>query len=48
LAFLDLANRMESVLHKKVDLYRRDQLIAGGKVKTEVEQTGIRLYEDRL
>ena len=48
LAFLDLANRMESVLHKKVDLYRRDQLIAGGKVKTEVEQTGIRLYEDKL
>lgn len=44
LAFFDFAHQLELVLHKKVDLYRRDQLIEGGKAEQEVQKTGVRIY----
>jgi predicted nucleotidyltransferase len=44
LAFYDLANALEDALHKKVDLFRVDQIQKGGKTEQEIAQSGLRLF----
>ena len=47
LAFFAIADELEQVFHKKVDLFRLDQLEKGGTAEKEVVKTGLRIYVGR-
>lgn len=47
LAFFAIADELEQVFHKKVDLFRLDQLEKGGTAEKEVVKTGLRIFAER-